>query len=69
MLKNMLNYVQTLLIYISHSHLQKCRTVDFVCSARSLMKIRKSSGPSTNPFGTPDFTDTDPDVSSSTITL
>ena len=43
------------------------RTVDVVCSSRSLMKIKKSSGPSTNPCGTPDFIDAGPDVSPSTI--
>ena len=45
------------------------QTVEFVCSARSLMKIRKSRGPSTDPCGTPDFTDAGPDVSPSTTTL
>ena len=58
------NHVQTSLIYKSNS-----RSVDVVCSARSLMKIRKSSGPSTNLCGTPDFTDAGPNVSPSTTTI
>ena len=37
--------------------------------ARSFMKIRKSSCPSTDPYVTPDFTDAGPDVSPSTTTL
>ena len=55
-------------LYITQSSANS-RTVDVVCSARSLMKIRKSSGPSTDPCGTPDFTDAGPDVSPSTTTL
>ena len=52
-------------LYITQSSANS-RTVDVVCSARSLMKIRKSSGPSTDPCGTPDYTDAGPDVSPST---
>ena len=48
-------------LYITQSSANS-RTVDVVCSARSLMKIRKSSGPSTDPCGMPDFTDAGPDV-------
>ena len=43
-------------LYITQSSANS-RTLDVVCSARSLMKIRKSSAPSTDPCGTPDFTD------------
>ena len=55
-------------LYITQSSANS-RTVDVVCSARSLMKIRKSSGPSTDPRGMPDFADAGPDVSPSTTTL
>ena len=55
-------------LYITQSSANS-RTMDVVCSARSLMKIRKSSGPSTDPCGEPDFTDAGPDVSPSTTTL
>ena len=55
-------------LYITQSSANS-RTVDVACSARSLMKIRKSSGPSTDPFGTPDFADASPDVSPYTTTL
>ena len=53
-------------LYITQSSANS-RTVDVVCSARSLMKIRKSSGPSTDPCGTPDFTDAGPNVSPSSF--
>ena len=52
-------------LYITQSSANS-RTVDVVCLARSLMKIRNSSGPSTNPCGTPNFTDAGPHVSPST---
>ena len=55
-------------LYITQSSANS-RTVDVVCSARSLMKIRKNSGPSTDPCGTPDFTDAGLDVSPSTTTV
>ena len=55
-------------LYITQSSANR-RTVDDVCSAKSLMKIIKGSGPNTEPCGTPDFTAAASDVSPSTSTL
>ena len=55
-------------LYITQSSANR-RTVDDVCSAKSLLKIRKSSGPNTEPCGTPDFTAAASDVSPSTTPL
>ena len=52
-------------MYITQSSVNK-RTVDDVWSAKSLMKIRKSRGPNTEPWGTPDFTAAESDISPST---
>ena len=55
-------------LYITQSSANR-QTTDDVCSAKSVMKIGKSSGPNTEPCGTPDFIAAASDVSPSTTTL
>ena len=62
------SWMLAICLYITQSSANR-RTVDDVCSSKSLMKIRKSSGPDTEPWGTPDFTAAASDVSPSTTTL
>ena len=62
------SWTLTICLYITPSSTNK-RTVDDECSVKSLMKIRKSSGPNTEPWGTPDFTSAASDISPFTTTL
>ena len=66
--KTLQSWTLAIYLYITQSSANR-RTVDDVCSAKSLIRIRKSSSPNTEPCSTPDFTAAASDVSPSTTTL